>query len=170
MINEVRDALAARRKLAILEYAQGIGNARKACRTFNVPRSSFYRWKKVYSEEGKAGLIRKKPVARSHPPPDSRRVRREDPTPENQVPSRTPEDCVVPRAISRIHDFLFKRLPHAETQQDQPSSAKRRSAGHPYPSLRQTGPGPSDPDRRQVPGPDDRGQLQGPSLSIHGDR
>jgi transposase InsO family protein len=67
MNSEVRDILAARRKRFILEYAQGIGNARKACREFDVPRSSFYRWKKVYASEGRAGLIRKKPIAQSHP-------------------------------------------------------------------------------------------------------
>jgi transposase InsO family protein len=67
MNSEVRDALAVRRKAAILEYAQGIGNVREACRDFSVPRSSFYRWKKAFSVEGKAGLVRKKPIARSHP-------------------------------------------------------------------------------------------------------
>lgn len=67
MNNEVRDALAARRKYQILEYAQAIGNVKEACRDFGVPRSSFYRWKKAYSKEGRAGLVRSKPVAKSHP-------------------------------------------------------------------------------------------------------
>jgi transposase InsO family protein len=67
MNSEVRDALAARRKLAVLQYAQGIGSVKKACRDFGVPRSSFYEWKKAYSEGGREGLLRKKPVARSHP-------------------------------------------------------------------------------------------------------
>jgi len=67
MNSEVRDALAVRRKVAILQYAQGIGNVQEACRDFNVPRSSFYRWKRAYAKEGRAGLVRKKPVARSHP-------------------------------------------------------------------------------------------------------
>ena len=58
MNSEVRDALAVRQKEAILQYAQGIGNAKEACRDLNVPRSSFYRWKKAYAEEGK--------VERSH--------------------------------------------------------------------------------------------------------
>jgi hypothetical protein len=31
-----------------------------------VPRSTFYRWKKVFAEECDAGLIRKRPVARKH--------------------------------------------------------------------------------------------------------
>jgi transposase-like protein len=67
MNREVRDALAVRRRAIILEYAQGIGNIKAACRDFGVPRSSFYRWKKAYAKDGRAGLVRKKPVARSHP-------------------------------------------------------------------------------------------------------
>ena len=34
---------------------------------FDVPRSSFYDWKRAYAREGKAGLLRKKPIAKSHP-------------------------------------------------------------------------------------------------------
>ena len=67
MNSEVRDALAVRRKEVILQYAQGIGNVKEACRDFNVSGSSFYRWKKVYAKEGKVGLTRKKPIAKSHP-------------------------------------------------------------------------------------------------------
>jgi transposase InsO family protein len=59
MNGEARDALAVRRKTAILEYAQDSGNVREACRDFGIPRSSFYRWKKAYSKDGKAGLARK---------------------------------------------------------------------------------------------------------------
>ncbi len=67
MNSEVRDALEAQRKFAVLQYAEGIGNVKEACRDFNVPRSTFYRWKRAYLKEGKPGLVRKKPVARSHP-------------------------------------------------------------------------------------------------------
>jgi transposase InsO family protein len=67
MNNEAREVLAAHRKYAVLGYAETIGNVQEACRDFGVARSSFYRWKKIYDKEGKAGLIRKKPVARSHP-------------------------------------------------------------------------------------------------------
>jgi hypothetical protein len=34
---------------------------------FGVPRSSFYRWKKAQAAEGKAGLLRKRPIANNHP-------------------------------------------------------------------------------------------------------
>lgn len=67
MNSEVRDILAARRKVMILEYAAAIGKVSEACRDFGIPRSSFYRWKKTVSVEGKRGLLRKKPIARSHP-------------------------------------------------------------------------------------------------------
>ena len=63
---EAREELRIRLKLTVLEYARYVG-ATKACREFNVPRSSFYRWKQSYEHEGQAGLSRKKPIAYSHP-------------------------------------------------------------------------------------------------------
>ncbi len=59
----VRDELRFRKKLAILEYTRGIGSNADAIRDFNIPKSTFYDWKKTYEKEGKAGLRRKKPVA-----------------------------------------------------------------------------------------------------------
>ena len=56
-----------RYKNVVLKYAAGLGNAAKAWREFGVKRSTFYRWKKAFTEQGAAGLVRKKPVARSHP-------------------------------------------------------------------------------------------------------
>lgn len=56
---ELREAFVIRRKLSVLDYAQGIGNVRKACLTFEVPRSSFYRWKSRYERDGMEGLIRR---------------------------------------------------------------------------------------------------------------
>jgi transposase InsO family protein len=67
MIKDVRDELKIRFKMAVLEYAHLCGNASTACREFEVLRSSFYTWKKAYDVEGRAGLVRKKPIARSHP-------------------------------------------------------------------------------------------------------
>ena len=58
---------AARFKEVVLECAEALGSDAKAYREFDVPRSTFYRWKRVYAEEGEAGLVRKKPVAHSHP-------------------------------------------------------------------------------------------------------
>ena len=66
MNQEVNDILNQRRKLMVLEYAKLCGSATNACKEFNVPSSSFYDWKKAYDKEGKAGLLRKKPIATSH--------------------------------------------------------------------------------------------------------
>jgi transposase-like protein len=67
MMKEVKEELAIRRKLLILELARESGNAAKICREFEAPRSTFYKWKKAFDAEGRAGLARKKPIARSHP-------------------------------------------------------------------------------------------------------
>ena len=67
MTKEGREALRIHFKWTVLEYARGIGNVTKACRAFEVPRSTFYEWKKAFDKEGKAGLARKKPIARNHP-------------------------------------------------------------------------------------------------------
>lgn len=63
---EAREELRIRLKLTVLEYAKYFG-ATEACREFNVPRSSFYRWKQTYEQEGPAGLHRKPPIAHHHP-------------------------------------------------------------------------------------------------------
>ena len=66
MHKEAREELEVRFKLVVLDFASHIG-VTKACREFNVPRSTFYRWKQRYESEGRSGLNRKKPVAHSHP-------------------------------------------------------------------------------------------------------
>lgn len=66
MHKEAREELRIRFKLVVLEIAE-IGGATKACKEINVPRSTFYRWKKRYDQEGRSGLVRKKPVAYNHP-------------------------------------------------------------------------------------------------------
>ena len=55
------------RKKRILEYAEACGNVLKTCRHFGVSRSNFYIWRAAYRRQGNAGLVRKKPIARSHP-------------------------------------------------------------------------------------------------------
>jgi transposase InsO family protein len=66
MHSETKEELRARFKLVVLELASDLG-VTKICKEFNVPRSTFYRWKKRYDQEGTAGLLRKKPIAYSHP-------------------------------------------------------------------------------------------------------
>ena len=63
---EAREELNLRLKLTVLEYAKYI-SVTEACREFNVPRSTFYRWKQSYEQRGRAGLYRKKPIAHHHP-------------------------------------------------------------------------------------------------------
>jgi transposase-like protein len=67
MQKEVKEALRIRFKWAVVEYAQVCRNVAESCREFEVPRSTYYGWKKAYEKEGKAGLARKKTVARNHP-------------------------------------------------------------------------------------------------------
>ena len=66
MHKEAEEELRVRLKLVVLELADHLG-VTKACREFNVPRSSFYRWKQKYEREGRSGLYRERPVAYSHP-------------------------------------------------------------------------------------------------------
>ena len=56
-----------RRKRQVLEHAARIGNIRKTCRYFGIPRSLFYVWRGKYEREGEAGLINKRPCAHSPP-------------------------------------------------------------------------------------------------------
>jgi transposase InsO family protein len=56
-----------RLKKLILELAEAHGHVNKVCAEWNVARSTFYRWKVAHDKEGDAGLVRKKPIAKSHP-------------------------------------------------------------------------------------------------------
>jgi len=40
----------------VLQHAEKIGSARKACPYFGIGRSSFYRWRDAYQKHGEAGL------------------------------------------------------------------------------------------------------------------
>jgi len=52
MNKEVKEELRIRKKMMVLEFAERIGNVVKACREFEVPKSSFYEWKKKFHPEG----------------------------------------------------------------------------------------------------------------------
>lgn len=54
-------------KKVVLEYGELCGSDAKSYREYEVSKSTFYQWRKAFAEEGEAGLIRKKPIARSHP-------------------------------------------------------------------------------------------------------
>ena len=63
MTNEERDI---QRKLRVLQHAEKIGNARKACRYFGIGRSSFYRWRDAYQKHGESGLKNAKSIPKNH--------------------------------------------------------------------------------------------------------
>ena len=65
----VRNVDAFRRRQLVLELAKAHGNAAWACRHLDVPKSSFYRWKKRYEEQGTKGLINRR--SGPHDPPRS---------------------------------------------------------------------------------------------------
>ena len=67
MNKEVEDILNQRRKLMILKYAKVIGSVSQTCQDLGIARSSFYEWMKAFDREGEAGLLRKKPIPKSHP-------------------------------------------------------------------------------------------------------
>ncbi len=54
MIKKLKEELAIRRKLIILNYARETGKMSNTCREFEVTRSLFYKWKKAFDLEGKA--------------------------------------------------------------------------------------------------------------------
>ena len=54
------------RKLRILNHAEDIGSVVKTCRYFGIDRSSFYRWREVYTEQGEAGLINRPSILKQH--------------------------------------------------------------------------------------------------------
>lgn len=66
MHKEAREELHLRFKLLVLEWSTHFGPT-KACREFEVAKSTFYEWKNAYKRDGVAGFKRKKPVAHSHP-------------------------------------------------------------------------------------------------------
>ncbi len=67
MKKEVRDAFRIHDKWAVLRYAEITGSVNKACHACEVPRSTFYEWKKAYVKGGRSGLARKKPVVVNDP-------------------------------------------------------------------------------------------------------
>ena len=62
MTHEERDI---QRKLRVLQHAEKIGNARKACRYFGIGRSSFYRWRDAYQKHGESGLKNAKSIPKN---------------------------------------------------------------------------------------------------------
>jgi transposase len=55
------------RKKRVIEYAENIGNVRKACRYFGIARSTFHFWRGRYRKFGDEGLVNRRRVAHNHP-------------------------------------------------------------------------------------------------------
>jgi hypothetical protein len=66
MHKEAREELRVRLKLIVLVLAPDLG-VTKACQEFNMPRTSFSRWKQKYEKEGRSGLYRERPIAYRYP-------------------------------------------------------------------------------------------------------
>ncbi len=66
MHKEAKEELMVRLKLVVLDFAKNIG-VTKACIEFNIPRSTFYEWKKKYDTGRRSGLYRKKPIVYRYP-------------------------------------------------------------------------------------------------------
>lgn len=60
MHQEAREELEVRFKLVVLELADNFGVA-KTCQDFNLPRSTFYRWKKSTTKKDGSDCTEKSP-------------------------------------------------------------------------------------------------------------
>ena len=60
MHKEAKEELRVRLKLVVLEFADQLG-VTKACREFNIPRASFYRWKQKYEKQDVLDCFEKDP-------------------------------------------------------------------------------------------------------------
>jgi transposase InsO family protein len=64
---DVKAYLSYQKKLVILKTIQKHGAVRKTLKGFNIPRSTYYKWKKAFDLGGETALLRKHPVAYNHP-------------------------------------------------------------------------------------------------------
>ncbi|MFB3112238.1 MAG: helix-turn-helix domain-containing protein [Gemmatimonadales bacterium] len=64
MTNDQREI---RRMKRDIEYAENIANVRKACRTYGVARSTFYRWRDRTHGLGDEGLMSRRCGPHNHP-------------------------------------------------------------------------------------------------------
>jgi transposase InsO family protein len=63
----VRHELKVRWRATVIEIAGGSRNVSRKCRSLGMPRSTYYRWKKRFDEEGVAGLSNRCSGPNTHP-------------------------------------------------------------------------------------------------------
>jgi transposase-like protein len=68
----------AHKRLSVLQLAEALGNVSEACKRSGMDRTSYYAWKKRYTEQGLEGL-KDLPPHRKEPPPEDRRSHRKAP-------------------------------------------------------------------------------------------
>lgn len=64
---EIRAYLRFQKKLIILKHVKEFKSVSKTLAEFNIPRSTYYKWKSAFDKDGEKGLMRKHPVAHNHP-------------------------------------------------------------------------------------------------------
>ena len=64
MTNDQREI---RRKKRVIEYAENIGNVRKACRYYGIARSTYCLWRDRTHELGDEGLMSRRRGLHNHP-------------------------------------------------------------------------------------------------------
>ena len=65
--SQILNQLSLQKKLAVLKYVNEWKSVNKTLKLFKIPKSTYYKWKKAYDENGENGLLRKHPVAYNHP-------------------------------------------------------------------------------------------------------
>jgi hypothetical protein len=55
---EIKAYLKHQKKLMTLEYAKRFGSVAKALKEFQVPKATYYKWKKIFDKDGAEGLLK----------------------------------------------------------------------------------------------------------------
>jgi transposase-like protein len=108
MTNDQREI---RRMKRVIEYAENIGNVRKACRTYGVARSTFYRWRDRLHELGDEGLMSRRCGPHNHPNKTREVVGKKDFAPAPDVLHGAAAHRLAAGAVSQHPDIRRDRLP-----------------------------------------------------------
>ena len=64
---EIKAYLSHQKKILVLQYVKDFKSVNKVLKDFNIPKSTYYKWKKAFDKDGAGGLLRQHPVAYNHP-------------------------------------------------------------------------------------------------------